>query len=545
MNPTTIQIIGTVLFACAVIHTFMVKKFEEISHKYPHGSVGNNFFHFLGEVEAVFGMWAALFLICYSIFNGFVIYDDHHNVVGGAIKYLNDQNYTEPMFVFVIMCMAGTRPVILLAEKMIKTVAKLLPFPGRMAFYISALILGPLLGSFITEPAAMTVTALILLEYFYSNNMSKKFMYATIGLLFVNISVGGTLTHFAAPPVLMVAGKWHWGIMHMVTNFGFKAAIAIVICTVAVAFAFKNELKGKLEDKQSHENTMTPTWWITVIHLIFLALVVYTAHHMTFFMGLFLFFLGFVAVTKEYQDEVKLKESLLVGFFLAGLVTLGTMQQWWLQEVLTKLGDLTLYIGATGLTAITDNAALTYLGSLVDLTDGQKYGLVAGAVSGGGLTVIANAPNPAGFGILKKSFGEDGISPLGILAGALFPTIVVMICFQLIPSIPGGSAHHATEPTAIHAPAEHAAATSAEHTTTATVEEKSAEGTVAEMVDTAEKAATDVAEKAEEVAVETTETATEMAEEATEIVAEAAEDTAEAVKEIADDAKQAVKEATE
>ena len=534
MNPTTIQIIGTVLFACAVIHTFMVKKFEEISHKYPKGSIGSELFHFLGEVEAVFGMWAALFLVFYSFFNGFVIYDEAHNVIGGAIHYLNSQNFTEPMFVFVIMCMAGTRPVILLAEKIIKFFAKLLPLPGRMAFYISALVIGPLLGSFITEPAAMTVTALILLEYFYSNNMSKKFMYATIGLLFVNISVGGTLTHFAAPPVLMVAGKWHWGIMHMITNFGFKAAISIVICTFAVAFMFKNELTGKLQDKYHHENTMVPTWWMTTIHLIFLALVVYTAHHMVFFMGLFLFFLGFVAVTKEYQDNVKLKESLLVGFFLAGLVTLGTMQQWWLQEVLTKLGDLTLFLGATGLTAITDNAALTYLGSLVELSDGQKYGLVAGAVAGGGLTVIANAPNPAGFGILKKSFGEDGISPLGILAGALPPTIVVMLCFQLIPSIPTG-ATHAAVPTKIHAKAEALKPTAIEEKSVESASEtkKASESTVAKMVNTAEETAADVAQKAEEVAVE-----------AKDVVVEAAEDTAEAVKEIAEDAKQAVKEAT-
>ncbi len=524
MNPTTIQIIGTVLFACAVIHTFMVKKFEEISHKYPHGSIGENLFHFLGEVEAVFGMWAAVFLIFYSFTNGFVVYDDAHNVVGGAIHYLNSQNYTEPMFVFVIMCMAGTRPVILLAEKMIKTAAKVLPFPGRMAFYISALILGPLLGSFITEPAAMTVTALILLEYFYSNKMSKKFMYATIGLLFVNISIGGTLTHFAAPPVLMVAGKWHWGIMHMITNFGFKAAVSVVICTFAVAFAFKKELTGKLEDKQGHENTMTPTWWITMIHLIFLALVVYTAHHMVFFMGLFMFFLGFVAVTKEYQDELKLKESLLVGFFLAGLVTLGTMQQWWLQEVLTKLGDFTLFLGATGLTAITDNAALTYLGSLVDLTDGQKYGLVAGAVAGGGLTVIANAPNPAGFGILKKSFGEDGISPLGILAGAALPTIVAMICFQVIPSIPMGEAH-AEEATAIHAPVEQA------QTTMATEAKETAP---VKTVETDQPAAETTAEK-----IETAEA------EISEQVQEAAEDTVEAVKEVAAETKEMVKEATE
>ena len=90
-------------------------------------------------------------------------------------------------------------------------------------------------------------------------------------------------------------------------------------------------------------------------------------------------------------------------------MTLGNVQQWWLQEVLTKMSSLVLFYGAAALTAITDNAALTYLGSLVELSDSSKYYLVAGAVAGGGLTVIANAPNPAGFGILKSSFGEGGL----------------------------------------------------------------------------------------------------------------------------------------
>lgn len=437
MNPTNLQLVGTILFACAILHTFLVSKIQHLAHKYPEGSMMENLLHFLGEVEAVFGMWAAAFIVYYSATQGFAVYDDHHKVVGGALKYLEqDVNYTEAAFVFVIMCMAGTRPIIVLAEKIIGMIAKVLPFPGKMAFYISALIVGPILGSFITEPAAMTVTALILLDYFFSDEkMSMKFKYATIGLLFVNVSIGGTLSHFAAPPVLMVAGKWHWGFMHMLTNFGYKATISIIIGTLVIAFLFKNELAGKLEIKEKSENWLAPTWWMTLIHIIFMGLVVFSAHHMVFFLGLFLFFLGFTTVTNEYQDQIKLKESLLVGFFLGGLVTLGGQQGWWLQPILTQLGDFVLFVGATSLTAITDNAALTYLGTLVELTDSAKYNLVAGAVAGGGLTVIANAPNPAGFGILKGTFGKDGINPGKLLLGALFPTILAMVMFQILPNL--------------------------------------------------------------------------------------------------------------
>ena len=151
MNPTTMEVIGTAMFALAVLHTFLVSKFQHLAHKYPEGSIGENLFHFLGEVEAVFGIWSALFLIAYSFVSGFAVYDEAHHVVGGALGYLESLNFTEPGFVFVIMCMAGTRPVIIFAEKIIMAISKVIPLPGKMAFYISALVVGPLLGSFITD----------------------------------------------------------------------------------------------------------------------------------------------------------------------------------------------------------------------------------------------------------------------------------------------------------------------------------------------------------------------------------------------------------
>jgi predicted cation transporter len=295
--------------------------------------------------------------------------------------------------------------------------------------------MGPLLGSFITEPAAMTVTAIILLKNFYSKDMSLKFKYATIGLLFVNVSIGGTLSHFAAPPVLMVASKWGWGMGHMFSQFGYKAAISCIISALIISFMFKKELAGDFQLSTDKNEKVLPPGWLTFIHVIFLALVVLSAHHMVVFLGLFLFFLGFTTITKKFQDDVQVKSSLMVGFFLAGLIVLGSEQKWWLQPLISSLSDQVLYFGATALTGITDNAALTYLGSLVELTESAKYFLVAGAVTGGGLTVIANAPNPAGYGILKDSFGSEGISPLGLLKGALFPTFIAILCFELLPSL--------------------------------------------------------------------------------------------------------------
>lgn len=426
MSPTTIQLAATIIFAIAILHTFLVSKFAKIAHHYPEGSMGENFWHFMAEVEAVFGLWAAVFMITFVAIEG----------TGPALHYLEKEvHFVEPAFVFVIMAMAGTRPIIKFAEQIIVAISKLIPLNRKMAFYFTALVVGPLLGSFITEPAAMTVTALILLKNFYSKEMSTKFKYATIGLLFVNVSIGGTLSHFAAPPVLMVATKWNWGFSHMLLNFGYKAAIACVVSALTISFFFKKELAGDFQLRPDNAEKMHPPVWVTIIHLLFLAGVVLTVHHMVVFMGLFLFFLGFTVVTKEFQDEVQVKSSLMVGFFLAGLVVLGGQQAWWLQGLIASLGEQPLYFGATALTGVTDNAALTYLGTLVELSDAKKYYLVAGAVTGGGLTVIANAPNPAGFGILKDSFGKDGISPMGLLKGALYPTFIAILCFELLPHL--------------------------------------------------------------------------------------------------------------
>lgn len=432
-TPTTLEFTASACFALAVLHTFAARRFETLSLRFRDGSPGRNLFHFLGEVEVVFGLWAAGFLAFYAAHSGLAVHDgDGHELVGGALHYLEAQNFTEPAFVFVIMAIAGTRPVIMAAEWAVRRLAGLLPMEERMGFYVATLIAGPLLGSFITEPAAMTVTALILLDSFYSKNPGRVFRYATLGLLFVNISVGGTLTHFAAPPVLMVASKWHWGIGHMMANFGWKAALAVVLGTLGTAWVFRGELAGRLPAARKKGGGGPMPKWVVAAHLLFLAFVVYVAHHPKIFMAAFLFFLGFHGVTRAHQGPLRLRGPILVAFFLAGLVTLGSMQSWWIRPVLAGLGDLTLFLGTTGLTALTDNAALTYLGSLADLGEEAKYNLVAGAVTGGGLTVIANAPNPAGFGILKRAFGRTGISPLGLLLGALPSTALCALAFRLL-----------------------------------------------------------------------------------------------------------------
>ena len=171
--------------------------------------------------------------------------------------------------------------------------------------------------------------------------------------------------------------------------------------------------------------------WVTLIHIVFMVWIIINAHHAPFVIAGLLFFLGFAHISATYQNTIDLRSPLMVGFFLAGLVIHGGVQAWWIAPVLGNLSEIPLLLAATGLTAFNDNAAITYLSTLVPgFTDELKYSVLAGAVSGGGLTVIANAPNPAGQSLLKGYFSH-GVSPVGLLKAALFPTLVVLIFFLI------------------------------------------------------------------------------------------------------------------
>ncbi len=418
LQSPTLEVIAALLFAVAILHTFSTKLFEQLAHRHPrHAGI----LHLLGEVEVVFGFWALVLMVVMFSLTG----------KPQAVAYLESRNFTEPMFVFVIMVIAGTRPILAFAGAAVRFIARYMPLPQGMATYFLVLAFIPLLGSFITAPAAMTLAALMLRDSILAQRPSNKLLYVTVGVLFVNISIGGTLTPFAAPPVLMVAAKWDWDLLFMVTTFGWKAAIAVIINAGCAMVLFREELlRAPVVPPRRRDRVPLS---IVLVHLAFLLAVVVFAHHPAVFMGVFLFFLGFATAYKRYQRPLILREALLVAFFLGGLVVLGGMQQWWLQPLLMSMSADAVFFGATALTAITDNAALTYLGSLVEgLSDEFKVALVAGAVTGGGLTVIANAPNPAGVAILKERFEHQAIHPLGLLVAALPPTLVAVLAFRVL-----------------------------------------------------------------------------------------------------------------
>jgi hypothetical protein len=416
-TPETIQWIAAAIFAVALLHTFAAKQFERLSHRYPRHA---GLFHLLGEVEVVFGFWAIVLVLTMALLVG----------GGDALAYAESRNYTEPLFVFVVMVIAASRPVLRAVMASVNTLAHYIPVPTPIATAWLGLAAVPLLGSLITEPAAMTIAALMLAPQIFRTAVPEGVKYFALGVLFVNVSIGGTLTAYAAPPVLMVAAAWQWDSAFMAANFGWKAAIAVVINATAATFVMRRHLRVPPAPQGGQERMPLS---VVAVHIGLLAAVVLMAHHPVAFLAIFLLFLGFTQAYDRHQSPLIIKEALLVGFFLAGLVVLGGMQAWWLQPIVASLEPLALFMGALGLTAITDNAALTYLGSLIaGISDESKYMLVAGAVAGGGLTVIANAPNPAGVALLKRGFADETVGAGGLLLGALGPTAVAAAAFLFL-----------------------------------------------------------------------------------------------------------------
>jgi hypothetical protein len=439
---------ATAIFILAVLHTFVASWFRSAAHRVQHHHDARlaalnhpshpsplaEALHFLGEVEVVFGLWSLALLA--AIVSAY----DWHT----AVEYVNSTvNYTEPLFVIVIMALASTRPIVNLAEAALRRLASV-GGGSPAAWWLVILIIAPLLGSFITEPAAMTIGALLLARQFFDLSPSPVLRYATLGLLFVNVSIGGTLTHFAAPPVLIVAREWQWDTPFMLGHFGWRSAVAIATSTVLYYLLFRKQL-GALarrravpdvevaDDEASEDQRLLPVpLWVTAAHIGFMAWTVLNSHYPALFIGGFLFFLGFARATAAFQSRLDMKTPMLVGFFLAGIVIHGGVQGWWIAPVLSSLSETGLFWAATVLTAFNDNALITKLATLVPgFADHFKIAVVEGAVTGGGLTVIANAPNPAGQALLARFF-DGSVNPLKLFAAALIPTMIAAALFRMI-----------------------------------------------------------------------------------------------------------------
>ncbi len=418
----SIEQLATLFLALALLHTFSVSFIVKLADKLKTHFLVKKVLHILAEVEAVFGIWALLFLCVWSYKEGF------ENVV----TFTKNLNVTEPLFIFCIVVMASAKPVLHFAQRIImylsdKTSQALKTNEVQTQFLV-LFVIGPLLGSLITEPAAITIVGLILMRLFNEKTADDYFVYGVLALLFVNISVGGALTHFAAPPILVVARTWEWNLSSVFMNLGIPATVTVVLNTFLFRLRFKNEI-NKFFRPLKLEDDIIP-FWVIGVHLLLLVFLILSLHQPKALLVILFIFTFFTKLTFSFQTSLRWRESFLVAFFLMGLLILGFFQQWWLQPILEKLTENTVFLSAIALTAVTDNAALTYLAAQVpNLKESVRWALVSGALAGGGLTILANAPNPVGFSLLVTKFPNQVLMSGKLLVAALIPTVIAVVCF--------------------------------------------------------------------------------------------------------------------
>lgn len=424
--------VASAVFLMAVAHALATPWIGRWTQRRPSA-----WLHWLAEVEAVFVLWAVGLLLLALVWPG--------KGGGFVLGYLGadagpaGSKFVEPSFVFIVMTLASARPVLALARRVLVGVAGWLG-GGVAAEWLVVLTLAPLLGSLITEPAAMAIAAGLLAARFFRLGPSLHLRYATLALLFVNVSVGGALTHFAAPPIVMVASVWGWGGMEVFRQFGVAAVATLLLANVVYFVWFRRELfaLGQAGDAGPAEEAAPPRW-LSALHVAVLAgaVAAFSFHQVGTMLGCLLAFFVLRAVTARWQDaSLGLRGPAMVGLFLAGLVVLGGFQGWWIGPLIGRAGESGLLWAAVGLTAFNDNAAITYLAAQVPAlaepgAAALRHALVAGALAGGGLTVLANAPNPAGLSILGRFFPE-GVSPWRLAVWALLPTLIAVATFLFL-----------------------------------------------------------------------------------------------------------------
>lgn len=436
---TPFRLITLAIFVLAVLHTLFANVFTHLSEKVAKAHAKNgaqdvSFFaevlHFLGEIELVFALWVVPLIFTITAFYG---WDD-------VLYYLDSRVYVEPFFIVVVMSLASTRPIIQLAERSLHSLARLFG-DTKAVWWLCIMTIGPVLGCLITEVAALTISALLLKEKLFIYNPPKRLAYGTLGLMFVNFSVGGVLTNFAAPPALTLSRCWNWSALDFFHQFGWRVLIGIAVVNFLYYIFFRSDFKKLKRVHYKEEKAVgsdkrkgkVPVW-ITLIHAAFLIWTIMMAHYPPVFMGSYLLFLGFHQATRGYQYQLNLRRPLMVGLFLAGLIIHVGFQEWWIEPLIGDLGFGALMLSGTLLTAFNENTTVAALACLIDdLAPLMRYALVAGIVAGGGLTIIAHAPNPVGQALLRRYFGGE-ISQRKLFLSALGPTIIFLLIFYLFPT---------------------------------------------------------------------------------------------------------------
>ncbi|WP_348663117.1 putative Na+/H+ antiporter [Chlamydia vaughanii] len=429
---------AAILFFCSILHTFLTpwlysqcqlcqhKKmiFPERWKKYLWLS---EFYRLVSRVELVFVLWAApLFL--------WFLYSEGYKVTMG---YFNSRNYVFSLFIVIMLILLESRPIVYFSERIFSNIAKI----GRQSprcWWWTLMIACPLSSIFLKETGAMIIAATLLARNFYKFSPSPRFAYATMGLLFSNISIGGLTSGLSSRALFIILPSVRWGNSFILKYFCWKSIIAMLISTTIYYLIFRKEFDNfpKVVTNPSMMNERVPKW-IICVHIILVGSVIFARSIPLLMAAILIFYLGFQKFTIFYQHSIRTAKVCFVGLFYAGLVIFGELQEWWVLEIMHRMSDFGYLITSYTLSIFLDNALVNYLvHNLPVATDCFLYLVIAGCMSAGGLTIISNMPNIVGYLIIRPTFPSSSVSLGWLFLSALGPSIISLMTFWILKDVP-------------------------------------------------------------------------------------------------------------
>lgn len=436
-----LQLGATFFFILSVIHAFLTPRLYNMYLRIRHQKilfperkkkylVLTEITRMFSRIELVMLLWSVPFLLWF-------VYSENYKVM---IGYLTSRNYMASLFIIVMMILVESNPIIYLSETLLNRLVQKIGKHSPVAWWWVILLVSPMLSSLLKETGAMVIATMLLIRKFYIHNPSKKFAYATMGLLFSNISIGGLLTITSSRAMFMIMPTLKWSSHFIWAHFTWKAFLAILFSTTIYYLYFKKELKEFVKtDAQQEDNneSIKAPWWVVCIHICFVWALLQCKTSPVLIISVFLCYLCFRCFTYSYQNIIDVNKACLIGLFYSGLVILGDLQEWWVLKLMQNQSDFGHMIISFGLSIFLDNALVNYLVHNLSVShDCYHYLVITGCMAAGGLTVATNLPNIVGYTILRRGLKLKLPSLVGLFLAAIIPASINFFVFWFLRNIP-------------------------------------------------------------------------------------------------------------
>lgn len=433
-----LQIGALACFILSIVHIFMIPVFARLYRNYQNKRIAfpedwkrflwlGEWYRLMSTIELVFLLWSVPLFFWFLYTEGYK----------GTMAYLNTRNYTFSMFIIVMWLLLGSKPISYAVEHAFAKIANI----GRQSpksWWLTVMFVAPLSTIFLRETGAIIIATTLLAKYFYDLSPSTRFSYATMGLLFSNVSIGGLLTTSSSRSLSMILRTLRWDNYEVMTHFGWKALLAICLSTTVYYYLFRREFHH-FPRKIEHiinAGRKIPIWIICVhIAMAFAAMRFRSAP--VLMGGVCIFYVFFHRLTVFYQNKIDFWKVCCLGVFFIGMSFVGGLQEWWILKLVKNSSDFGYMWAAYILSIFLDNVLVNLMmHDLPVVTDCYLYLVVAGCMSAGGLTLIANTPNIVSFATLRPFFQKPSFSFWKLFLASLFPSVLALMLFWLLRGLP-------------------------------------------------------------------------------------------------------------